>query len=168
MRWRRGAMALFGRQEDRVGRGEARAATSPSLPAPEEYEAHLARGSRIEGKLRFEGSVRIDGEVEGEIESRGTVWVGESAVIVAQITAGTIVAWGKITGDLHAAKKVELRAPCRLLGNIVTQNLVVEEGVLFEGHCSMTRGEAPESAEDESALYFETAEPLESRLARAD
>jgi cytoskeletal protein CcmA (bactofilin family) len=85
--------------------------------------------------------------VEGEIEAKDTVLIGESAVVVAQITAGTVIAMGKITGDINARKRAELRAPCRLLGNIVTPSLVIQEGVVFEGHCSMAGADAPEKPE---------------------
>jgi len=136
-------MALFGKEE-RPGRPEDTRAPAPSPQIPDsrtaeptDVQAHLGRGSRIEGKLHFDGSVRIDGQVEGEIEAKDTVIIGETAVVVAQIGANTIIVKGKLTGDVNARKRVELRAPGRLLGNIVTPSLVIQEGVVFEGHCSM-------------------------------
>ena len=49
----------------------------------------------------------------------------------------TIVVNGKVTGDITARKRVELRAPARLTGNISTPSIVIHDGVSFEGHCSM-------------------------------
>lgn len=138
-------MALFGRDEGSVRSaspapyatksGEAQRAQASGEPS--DVQAHLGRGSHVEGKLRFDGSVRIDGRVEGEVEAKDTVVIGESATVVAQVTANTVVLKGKLTGDVSAHTRVELRAPGRLLGNIVTPSLVIEEGVVFEGHCSM-------------------------------
>ena len=108
----------------------------------EAVQAHLGKGSRVEGKLTFEGSVKIDGYVEGEIQAQQAVIVGETAVINAQICADTIVVKGKITGDITARKQVELRGPAKLTGNITTPSLVIHEGVLFEGHCSMGGAES--------------------------
>ena len=151
-------MALFGgKNEERTGRidEQAREAVHASAHAtngearssnaePNDLQAHLGRGSRIEGTLSFQGSVRIDGQVEGQVEAKDTVIIGDSANVVAQIIAATIIIKGNVTGDLTAAKRVELRAPGRLLGNIVTPSLVIQDGVVFEGHCSMagadTRG----------------------------
>jgi len=137
-------MALFGKNEDRSPRaGDAREvaheAVAPEARSgePTELQAHLGRGSRVEGTLTFQGSVKIDGQVEGQVEAKDTVIVGDSASVVAQINAGTIIIKGSVTGDLTAAKRVELRSPARVLGNIVTPSLVIQDGVVFEGHCSM-------------------------------
>src|SRR5579862_2294193 len=89
-----------------------------------DVQAHLGKGSRVEGKLTFEGSVRIDGQVEGEITAQETVLIGETAELTAQIQANTVVVQGRVTGDITARKRVELRAPATLVGNISTPSLV--------------------------------------------
>jgi cytoskeletal protein CcmA (bactofilin family) len=102
-----------------------------------EVQAYLGKGSRVSGKLNFDGTVRVDGQVEGEISAQDTLIVGERAVVTAQINGNTVVIRGKVTGDINARKRVEIRAPGKLFGNIVTPSLVIHEGVIFEGHCSM-------------------------------
>jgi cytoskeletal protein CcmA (bactofilin family) len=141
-------MALFGK-DDRPQRLDDAPAIEPSLPSRAATDAarsggmaqaHLGAGSRIEGKLAFEGSVQIDGHVTGEIDAKDTVVVGDKAVINAQIIAGTVIVKGKVTGDVVARKRLELQAPARLVGNITTPSLVIHEGVVFEGNCSMGAG----------------------------
>src|ERR1700693_458807 len=61
--------------------------------------AYLDAGSRISGKLYFETSARIDGQVEGEINSKDSLAIGESAVVSAQIKADSVVVAGKVSGD---------------------------------------------------------------------
>jgi cytoskeletal protein CcmA (bactofilin family) len=147
-------MALFGK-DDKLQRPEGAGPsmiTPPprplsSSPGDESAQAHLAKGSRVEGKLTFEGSVKIDGCVEGEIEAQQAVIVGEGAVIDAQIHAETVIVKGKVNGDIVARRQVELRAPGKLAGNITTPSLVIHEGVFFEGHCSMGGGAADSRAE---------------------
>ena len=63
--------------------------------------------------------------------------IGEAAVLNAQVNGVTVVIHGKVTGDINASKKLEIRAPGRVFGNVTTPSLVIEEGVVFEGHCSM-------------------------------
>jgi cytoskeletal protein CcmA (bactofilin family) len=104
--------------------------------------AFLGKGTRLSGKVSFEGTARIEGQIEGEIVANDTLLIGESALVNAQITGGTIVIHGKVTGDITASKKLEIRAPGRLYGNVTTPSLVIEEGVVFEGHCSMGATEA--------------------------
>jgi cytoskeletal protein CcmA (bactofilin family) len=103
--------------------------------------AFLGKGTRISGKISFEGTARIEGQVEGEIVANDTLMIGESALLNAQITGAVVVIHGKVTGDINASKKLEIRAPGRLYGNVTTPSLVIEEGVVFEGHCSMGAAE---------------------------
>ncbi len=103
--------------------------------------ALLGKGTRISGKLSFEGMARIEGEVEGEIVANGTLMIGASAVVNAQITATNVVIHGNVTGDIRATKKLEIRSPAKLFGNVITPSVVIEEGVVFEGHCSMGASE---------------------------
>lgn len=104
--------------------------------------AFLGKGTRLSGKISFEGTARIEGQIEGEIVANDTLLIGESALVNAQISGGTIIIHGKVTGDITASKKLEIRAPGRLYGNVTTPSLVIEEGVVFEGHCSMGATEA--------------------------
>lgn len=106
-------------------------------PRPNNAHAAIGRGSRVIGKLFFDGTARIDGRVEGEISAEDTLVVGEQAIVTAAISGSSVVIRGRVTGDIQAKKKVELHPPGVLYGNIVTPSLVIHEGVVFEGHCSM-------------------------------
>ncbi len=97
----------------------------------------LGKGCDITGKLTFDGTVQIDGRVDGEIEAQETVLVGESAVVKAQITADSVIITGKVTGDITARRRLEIRAPGQVNGNIATPSLIVHDGVIFEGKCAM-------------------------------
>src|SRR5438093_405305 len=94
--------------------------------------AFLGKGCRVTGKLQFEGTVRIEGHVEGEISAQDALIVGESAVVNAQITGSSIVIHGRVTGDVTAQKRLEIRAPGKLFGNIANPSLVIHEGEVFE------------------------------------
>jgi cytoskeletal protein CcmA (bactofilin family) len=161
-------MALFGKEERTQRPTEAKVSSAgssarlPEIPSGEEStQAHLGKGSRVEGRLTFEGSVRIDGQIDGEVEAQGLVTIGEAAVINAQIVAGSIIVKGKVNGDLLGRKRVELHVPARLQGNITTPSLVIHEGVVFEGHCSMggTPDAKTEKGDRKVALF-----PMEERV----
>jgi cytoskeletal protein CcmA (bactofilin family) len=118
-------------------------AAAEKLPAGENSQpnAFLGRGTRITGKVAFDGTARIEGHVEGEVVATDTLLVGESAVLNAQISGAIVIINGKVTGDITASKKLEILAPGRVYGNVITPSLVIEEGVVFEGHCSMGAAE---------------------------
>lgn len=156
-------MALFVKEdkadrsdENRVVANRA-AAPVPASPATpnRDVQAHLGKGTEIEGKLSFKGSVRIEGQVDGEIFADDSVILGDTAQVRAQIKAATIIVQGKVTGDLIAKTRVELRAPATLVGNIQTPSLVIHEGVVFEGRCAMgeTPAERVEGSDHRVALF---------------
>jgi cytoskeletal protein CcmA (bactofilin family) len=109
-----------------------------SVPTPSgDLNALLGRGSEFEGKLTFEGTVRIDGKFTGTIVTNDVLVVGEGAKISAEITCGTIIVHGEITGNVRAKNAVELHHPAKMRGNIETPSLMIEKGVIFEGQCKM-------------------------------
>jgi cytoskeletal protein CcmA (bactofilin family) len=135
-------MALFVKDDKTQKSDDGVSAASGVAPAASaaiarDVQAHLGHGSRVEGKLTFEGSVRIDGQVEGEINAQDTVIIGEGAELTAQIHANAVVVQGRMTGDITARRRVELKAPATVTGNINTPSLVIHEGVVFEGRCTM-------------------------------
>lgn len=103
--------------------------------SPEETLTFLARGFEFKGTLNFDGTVRIDGVVTGEIHAKGTLIVGEHAVIEGDVSAGTVVSGGKITGNVTAREKVKLVSTAVLVGTVRTPLLDVEEGVRLSGAC---------------------------------
>ena len=109
-------------------------------PQPEavgEINTLLGRGSEFEGKLTFEGTVRIDGKLSGEIFTDDVLVVGEGAEVSAEIDAGTIIIEGHVVGNVRAKRSVEIHAPGRVRGNIMTPSLFIDKGVIFEGNCKM-------------------------------
>jgi cytoskeletal protein CcmA (bactofilin family) len=97
----------------------------------------LGKGSAFDGKLTFEGAVRIDGEFSGEIRTEGTLIVGESAEVKAEIAAARIIIEGVVRGDLKAAECIEIHSPARVFGNLATPSLEIQKGSLFEGNSQM-------------------------------
>ena len=109
----------------------------PPRPAESGVVASLFKGSRVTGQLNFQGAARIDGIVDGEIQCLGKLVIGEGAEVRAKITGQTVVVHGRVEGNVIAKERLELVAPARLYGNIVTPRLTIAEGVVFDGDCSM-------------------------------
>jgi len=107
----------------------------------DDIAAFLGKGASFKGIITYEGSIRIDGKVEGEIISKGVLIVGEFADIQADITVASLVCAGKINGKVQASDRVHLQSTATLTGAIHTPNLVIDQGVAFNGQCEMT--EAP-------------------------
>ncbi len=102
-----------------------------------DIKAFLGPGSQFEGKLLFDEIVRIDGVFRGEIMSKDTLIIGQTADIQAEVTVGTLIISGRFKGNIKATSKVELRSPAQLEGCLETPLLIVEEGVILNGTLAM-------------------------------
>jgi cytoskeletal protein CcmA (bactofilin family) len=102
----------------------------------DQINAFLGKDTEFEGKLSFTGAVRMDCRFKGEILSGGTLIVGESAVIESDVRVSHMVISGEVRGNIEA-DRVEIRAPGKVIGNIRSPVLVIEEGVIFDGSCQM-------------------------------
>lgn len=107
-----------------------------------ELTAFLDEASEIEGKFTFSGTVMINGRLRGEIHSNDTLIVGEKGVINASVRAGVVLVSGEVVGNVVGVERVELRGSARVSGDIEAPIVVVDEGVMFDGHCRMTRAAA--------------------------
>lgn len=104
----------------------------------------LETGAQFEGKLTFDTQVQINGKFEGEIFSEGTLVIGESAEVKAEIEIGTIIIRGKVIGNIKATSRIEIHPPAEVRGNIMSPSLTIEDGSYFEGNCSMGKEPAAE------------------------
>ncbi len=102
-----------------------------------DIKAFLGKGSEFDGKLTFHETVRIDGNFKGQIISKGTVIIGDDAVVKAEIEVGSAVISGNVEGNINVGERLELHPPARVTGSIKTPKLIIIEGALFEGHCQM-------------------------------
>jgi cytoskeletal protein CcmA (bactofilin family) len=87
----------------------------------------------VKGTLRFAGDLSFDGKVDGDITSDGALTLGDNAVVKGTIDVGSVVVRGKITGNVVAKDKIELKAKTELFGDVRAAKLVIEEGVTFVG-----------------------------------
>lgn len=101
-------------------------------------DAYLGKGTKVVGTLSFSGTTEIDCQVEGEIHSKETLIISESAVVNGKIAGAEVTVRGAVNGDIIATKRLSLRRPARVTGNISAAILSIEEGVQFEGKCSMS------------------------------
>ena len=105
--------------------------------------AFIDEGSEIEGKCTFSGTVMLNGRFRGQIVSSGSLIVGKTGVVNASIRAGLVLISGEVVGDVIAAERVELLGSARVFGDVEAPVVLIEEGVLFEGHCRMTKAGPP-------------------------
>lgn len=95
----------------------------------------IGRGAVSEGHFHIEAGVRVDGVLKGELESSGTLIVGTSGVVEANVKVRDALISGRIVGNLVAEEKVHLQSQATFIGKIQTGVLIVEDGAIFKADC---------------------------------
>jgi cytoskeletal protein CcmA (bactofilin family) len=98
----------------------------------------IGPGAAFKGLLGFEGTVCIDGKFEGQVDTIGTLIIGEAGEIIADIDAGTVICKGKVKGDVTATIKVEMHPLSKITGNVKSPSLSIEIGAKVEGSIDMS------------------------------
>src|SRR5262249_38345259 len=108
---------------------------------------HIGKSVVIRGELSGSEDLYLDGEVEGNINLRDhKLVIGPNGKIHASITARDIVIHGKVTGNVTASERVELKRSCSLTGDVPTLRIMIEDGAFFKGAIDIK--EAKESRSD--------------------
>lgn len=99
----------------------------------------IGKGSECNGDFTAEGSVRVDGVINGDVTVSGTLIVGTTGTITGDINAAAAVVGGEIYGNLIITEKTELTSTARVIGNITTLLIVIDEKAIFQGNCNMNQ-----------------------------
>ncbi len=102
----------------------------------------IGEGTSFEGTINVPHSIRIDGNFKGKIETSEILTVGNSGIVEADIIAESAIVGGKVIGNLTVEDRVELEANSSLIGDINTKDLIINEGAVFHGNCSMEQVES--------------------------
>jgi cytoskeletal protein CcmA (bactofilin family) len=97
----------------------------------------IGEGTRLRGDLDLNGLLRIDGDFSGTIRTKGKVLVGRNGRAECTVYAGTVVVGGIVRGNLFATERIVVLSTGMVIGNINTPRLIVEEGVLLNGTCTV-------------------------------
>jgi len=85
----------------------------------------------ISGTIRAQGTVLIDGRVEGDICTDGLLMIGEGAIVIGNVYAGSVICRGLIVGDIIASEEVELLDSASLNGTVRAPVCLVDDGALL-------------------------------------
>ena len=107
----------------------------------------LCEGTMIVGDIKTKNDIRIDGILKGKVITSGRLVVGSTAKIEGNIDCANVDVMGVVLGDVQASGIVSLKAQAKLIGNIISNQLSIEPGVIFNGNCQMQRKDSRGSKE---------------------
>lgn len=100
----------------------------------------------ILGKLNVTGSITGNSaaaevyaesaQINGEINSKGSVKIGQSSVVIGNIFAKSAVIAGAVKGDIDVHGPVILDTSAIVMGNIKSKSVQINNGAVIEGMCS--------------------------------
>jgi len=98
----------------------------------------IGKGSAVDGTLKVQSSLRVDGRIKGQVSTTDSLVIGKDGEIEGEIRVKNAIVGGKIKGKIFASGKVVLESKSSFYGELKTSKLVIDEGAIFEGVCSMT------------------------------
>ena len=117
---------------------------------------YVGGGTALTGEVTFKSMLHIDGQLTGRITSEtGTLVVGSSGHVDANIEVAIASIKGAVNGDIIATQRLEMGRAAQVFGNIQTPKLVIEDGAVFEGNCLMVK--AREASEKTNAVAAKPA-----------
>jgi cytoskeletal protein CcmA (bactofilin family) len=131
----------------------------------------IGENSVFEGRFYVSGSILIEGKFDGEIKTEDHLTVGPTGKVKTDIYARRVTVGGTLIGNITASEEVDLLANGKVLGNIVTPKLNVENGVLIQGMVTITGGQTDNVPQVIRQSFGEDAESLISsseRLAKKE
>lgn len=122
---------------------------------------YVGNGTVLTGETNFQAMLRVDGHLTGRVTSdNGTLIIGSTGRVDANIAVAAAVVNGVVNGDIIATEKLEFGRSARVVGNIQTPRIVIEDGAVFEGSCSMLK--AKEASDKRNAAIKSGYAPVES------
>lgn len=105
--------------------------------------AALGKNVTVKGQIFAREDLTIDGEVEGTVECHEhRLTIGPNARVQAGLKAREIIIQGSIHGNVDATDKIDIKKEAKLVGDIKTSRIVIEDGAYFKGSIDISKPNA--------------------------
>lgn len=125
--------------------------------------AALGKNVTVKGQIFAREDLTIDGEVEGTVECHEhRLTIGPNARVQAGLKAREIIIHGSIQGNVDASDKIDIKKEAKLVGDIKTSRIVIEDGAYFKGSIDISKAAAapakgPQQTQSQSAAHPQPA-----------
>src|SRR3984885_3150123 len=109
--------------------------------------AMIGKSVKVVGEIFTKEDLYVDGDIEGTIESQDNkVTIGPNGRVQANIRAREVIILGQVQGNVDTSDKVDIRKDAKLVGNITTARISIEDGALFKGSIDIKKPEPKPAA----------------------
>jgi cytoskeletal protein CcmA (bactofilin family) len=104
--------------------------------------ATIGKAVKIVGQIYSKEDLFVDGEIEGTVEAlEHKLTIGPHGIVHAGVKAREVVALGNIQGNVEASEKLEIHKEAKLIGDIRTARIIIEDGAYFKGSIDIVKPE---------------------------
>lgn len=122
-------------------------ATTPNRVSESDSRNNIGKAVKVVGQIFTKEDLYVDGDVEGTLESQDNkVTIGPNGRVQASIRARDVVILGQVQGNVEATDKVDIRKDAKLVGDITTSRISIEDGALFKGSIDIKKQEVKPAA----------------------
>ena len=104
----------------------------------EQEFTQIGRNVQIDGDITGKTDLRIAGKVYGNISIDGELILEKYAIVEGDVKCGAAILAGSIKGDVDCKKKLVLQDNAKIIGNVKAEQLIINEGAIFQGSCEMS------------------------------
>ena len=123
--------------------------------------ATIGKAVKVVGQIYSREDLLVDGDVEGTVEVlEHKLTIGPNGTVHAGVKAREVVALGTIQGDVEATDKVEIRKDAKLVGNIKTARIIIEDGAYFKGGIDIVKPEPKAAPKGQQSAPEPAAQPV--------
>jgi cytoskeletal protein CcmA (bactofilin family) len=109
--------------------------------------ATIGKAVKVVGQIYSKEDLYVDGDLEGTVEAmEHKVTIGPHGTVHASVKAREVVALGNIQGNVEATEKIEIRKDAKLIGDIKTARIIIEDGAYFKGSIDIVKPEPAKAA----------------------
>ena len=133
--------------------------------------ATIGKAVKVNGQIASQEDLYVDGDVEGTIELvNHKLTIGPNGKVHAAVKAREVVVLGAIQGNVDASDKLEIRKDAKLVGDIKTARIIIEDGAYFKGSIDIVKPEpkpVPQPARQPAAAAAPTQMAAPAQVAQA-
>jgi len=122
--------------------------------------ATIGKAVKIVGQIYSKEELYVDGDLEGTLEAlEHKLTIGPNGTVHASVKAREVVVLGTIQGNIEAAEKIEIRKDAKLVGDIRTARIIIEDGAYFKGSIDIVKADVLKNAPKPQAAPVAASSP---------
>ena len=91
----------------------------------------------IDGEISGDEALTVQGQVKGKISLSQALVIEPGAAVEANIESQSVSIAGRVTGNIVARERVDVRAEGKVIGDIRSPRISIADGASFKGNVDM-------------------------------